>query len=132
MQFKLHGQQPNVVRLPLHLPHEQCIVFNPSLNANEIVEYAENTDTTLTAFFKLNQKTNRIGDIARTLTYQDFSQKFTLKNDECHPQSKLWSFRQRKGLTLGRMVYIGPTSGERFYLRTLLMVTKGPKSFDNL
>ena len=132
LQFKLHGQQPNVVRLPLHLPHEQRIVFNPSLNANEIVEYAENSDTALTAFFKMNQKNDRIGDIARTLTYQEFPQKFTLKSDEHHQQSKLWSFRQRKGLTLGRMVYIGPTSGEHFYLRTLLMVVKGPKSFDDL
>ena len=99
---------------------------------NEIVEYAENTNTALTAFFKMNQKNDRIGNIARTLTYQDFPQKFTLKSDKCHPQSKLWSFHQRKGLTLGCMVYIRPTSGERFYLRTLLMVTKGPKSFDDL
>ncbi len=30
------------------------------------------------------------------------------------------------------MIYVGPTAGEKFYLRTLLMVTKGPKSFDDL
>ncbi len=30
------------------------------------------------------------------------------------------------------MIYIGPTAGEKFYLRTLLMVTRGPKSFDDL
>jgi len=30
------------------------------------------------------------------------------------------------------MIYIGPTAGENFYLRTLLMVTRGPKSFDDL
>jgi len=30
------------------------------------------------------------------------------------------------------MVYVGPTAGERFHLRTLLMVTKGPESFEDL
>ena len=30
------------------------------------------------------------------------------------------------------MTYVMPTAGERFYLHTLLMVTKGPKSFDDL
>ena len=30
------------------------------------------------------------------------------------------------------MAYVGPNAGEKFYLRTLLMVVKGPKSFDDL
>ena len=30
------------------------------------------------------------------------------------------------------MVYVGPTTGERFHLRMLLMVVRGPKSFDDL
>ena len=30
------------------------------------------------------------------------------------------------------MVYIPPTAGERFYLRTLLTVVRGPTSFDDL
>lgn len=30
------------------------------------------------------------------------------------------------------MTYVGPTAGERFYLHTLLMVVKGPRSFDDL
>jgi transposase len=49
------GQEPNVVRFPIHLPHEQRIVFDPSVNAQQIVECKENVDTPLTAFFKINQ-----------------------------------------------------------------------------
>ena len=30
------------------------------------------------------------------------------------------------------MIYVGPTAGEKFYLQTLLMIIKGPKSFDDL
>lgn len=132
LQFKLHGQQPNVVRLPFHLPHEQRIIFNPSSNVNQIVEYAENNDTALTAFFEMNKNEEHPGDIARTLTYQDFPSKFVLKNNPNNQQSKIWSLRQRKPSALGRLMYVGPTAGERFYLRTLLMVLKGPKSFDDL
>ena len=29
------------------------------------------------------------------------------------------------------MAYVTPTAGEKFYLRTLLMVVRGPKSFDD-
>ena len=32
-QFPVHDQHPNVVRLALHLAHEQCVIFNPSKNA---------------------------------------------------------------------------------------------------
>jgi hypothetical protein len=34
----LLGQEPNVVRLQIHLPHEQFVVFNPSQTAEDIVE----------------------------------------------------------------------------------------------
>ena len=30
------------------------------------------------------------------------------------------------------MVYVGPTAREKFHLRMLLMVVKGPRSFDDL
>ena len=30
------------------------------------------------------------------------------------------------------MTYVGPTAGKKFYLRTLLMIVKGPTSFENL
>jgi hypothetical protein len=131
-QFPVHDQHPNVVRLALHLPHEQCVVFNPSKNARQIVEYAHDVETGLTAFFKANSAQGNAGEIARHLTYQEFPQHFVLKNDEDNHQSKYWSLRQRKSFALGRMAYVTPTAGEKFYLRTLLMVVRGAKSFDDL
>lgn len=63
---------------------------------------------------------------------QDFPQRFVLKPDKNNPHSKTWSLRQRQGFAIGRIYYAGPTAGERFHLRTLLMVVKGAKSFDDL
>ena len=127
----LTGQHPNVIRLPLHLPNEQRIVFNPSTNARHSVECGENADTPLLVFFKANQEVGVNGQLARSLTYQDFPEQFVLKSLEHNAQSKTWHIRQN-GFVIGRMFHIGPTAGEKFYLRTLLLVTKGPKSFDDL
>ena len=38
----------------------------------------------------------------------------------------------KKGLAIGRMYFVSPSAGERFYLRTLLTVAKGVKSFEDL
>jgi hypothetical protein len=126
------GQQPNVVRLPIHLPHEQSIIFNPSSNANVVVERHANSDTPLMAFFNVNQQHGAIGDLARTLTYQEFPMHFVLKKNVGNPQSHSWSIRMRNSFAIGRMTYVQPTAGEKFYLRTLLMVVKDPKSFEDL
>ena len=89
-------------------------------------------DTSLTAFFKANQMSGPTGDLARSLTYQDFLNHFVLHSDENNHQSKVWHPQQRNTFALGRMTYVGPTAGEKFYLRTLLMIVKGPTSFKNL
>jgi hypothetical protein len=80
----------------------------------------------------MNQRSDSIGDLARTLTYQDFPNHFVIKNDISNPQSKSWSPRLHNSFAIGRMIYVRPTAGEKFYLRTLLMVVRGPKSFEDL
>jgi hypothetical protein len=107
-------------------------VFDPSANAEHIVECGENSDTPLLAFFKTNQLPGSTGDLARTLTYQDFPNHFVLQSDKNNPQSKVWRLRQRNTFALGRITYISPTAGERFHLRMLLMVVRGPRSFNDL
>ena len=64
MMFFFLGQEPNVVRLPIHLPHEQRITFDPSSNARQIIENAEDIDTPLIAFFKMNQHPGPTGTLA--------------------------------------------------------------------
>ena len=125
-------QEPNVVRLPIHLPNQQQIIFNPLTNADQLLQSRENVDTPLMAFFKMNCIAGDIGDLARSLLYQEYPQHFVVKTDPHNPQSKVWHIRQRQCFAIGRMVYVNPTAGERFYLRTLLMVLRGPQSFEDL
>ena len=64
-QFPLHDQHPNIIHLPIHLPNEQCVVFDSTLDANCVVEYAENMTTILMAFFNTNNMDDETGHLAR-------------------------------------------------------------------
>ena len=78
------------------------------------------------AYFEANASSAELGVEARKYTYQEFPQHFTWKPDE-----KRWVIRKRDP-AIGHMFFIPPTAGERFYLRTLLTVVKGAKSFNDL
>ena len=81
----------------------------------------------LTAFFDANKDPGPLGEEARKLMYQEFLQHFVWNKDG----KKKWTLRMQ-GFGLGRMYFVAPNAGERFYLRTLLSVIKGPTSFDDL
>ena len=63
----------------------------------------------------------------RQLLYQEFPTHMTWDRIKCR-----WKRRQRVNNTIGRMYFVGPSGGERFYLRMLLTVVKGPMSFEDL
>src|ERR1700678_3934921 len=56
MQFKMHEETPNVVHLAVHLENEQAVIFNEEDNADTVIDAAAARHTTLTAYFKANQK----------------------------------------------------------------------------
>ena len=123
-QFDMHEEFPNVVRLQVHLPEQQMITWNAETVANlqDVVNEQGEKDTNLTGYFKANA----IYPQARDLLYQDFPSKFVWV-----PKQRKWKPRQQ-GFALGRMYYAHPSSGERFYLRTLLSAIKGATSFEDL
>jgi hypothetical protein len=127
LHFDMHGQQPNIVRLQIHLPGQHMVVFNPDEDPEAVLERATQEKTTLTAFFDANKDPGPLGEEARKLTYQEFPQHFVWNKDG----KKKWTLRMQ-GFALGRMYFVAPNAGERFYLRTLLSVVKGPTSFDDL
>ena len=76
--------------------------------------------TTLTEWFVAN----RTIALAQETTYLDFPSKFVWKDKE-------WTLRKR-GMCIGRLYFVSPKAGERYFLRTLLTTVKGPTSFFNL
>ena len=122
--FSTHGESPNVVRLEVHLPGQHLVHFDPDEDTEAVMERASNEATKLAGFFKANRDTGELGEIAHQLTYQEFPQKMVWKD-------KGWAVR-KKGFAIGRMYFVSPSSGERFYLRTLLTVAKGSTSFEDI
>ena len=59
------------------------------------------------------------------MAYSDFPSHFTWKKE------KKWGERER-GDAIGRMYFVSPLAGERYFLRTLLTVVKGATSFEDL
>ena len=100
--------------------------FDPDEPVEAVAVRASTEVTTLTEFFKTNNLHGKKGDEARKLTYQEFPQKFVWQKT-----NKTWSLRQRD-FALGRMYFVPPMAGERFYLQTLLTVVRGPKSYQDL
>ena len=69
---------------------------------------------------------NQIDEEARNLTYAEFPTKFVW-----HKDVKQWR-RRKSGKCIGRIYNAHPTSGERFYLRLLLNVVRGPRSYEEI
>lgn len=104
------------------------VTYDPGEDPQELLDRAASERTCLTAFFEANADDGALGPLARQYTYQEFPQHFTWKNGK---SEKRWAVR-RQGFALGRMFFVPPNGGERFYLRTLLTVVKGPTSFKDL
>jgi hypothetical protein len=123
--FNMQEHVPNVVRLQVHLPDEQAVVWNAEQEGNlQDIAAQVNHDTTLTGWFRANAELED-DDIHDTL-YQDFPSKMVW-NQRQHK----WTVRQR-GFAIGRMYHAHPTSGEHFYLCLLLTSVRGATSFADL
>uniref|UniRef100_A0A0R0HRF0 ATP-dependent DNA helicase n=1 Tax=Glycine max TaxID=3847 RepID=A0A0R0HRF0_SOYBN len=62
----------------------------------------------------------------QTLTYSEFVTKFVYNQ-----KHRCWQLR-KKGYTIGKLQWVPPTTGELFYLRMMLTVSRGPISFEDI
>ena len=69
---------------------------------------------------------NKLYEDARKLTYCEFPQEWTWNDN-----NRTWTKRQ-EGFKIGRLYYVNPIEGERFYLRMLLMIVKGAKDYEDI
>lgn len=120
--FDIHRHFPPVQRLSVHLENENNITCDENANMSDILSEEFLRRTTLTQWFVANQMYQK----ARTLTYCDFPKKW--RYDE---STRTWIPRH-SGFKIGRLYYVHPSVGERYYLRMLLMVVKGAQSYEDL
>jgi hypothetical protein len=116
-EFAMHLEWPSVYRLPVHLPNEHMVFYNPEDDAQDVLDRAAAKETCLTGWFKANANNALVAAGAHDHLYQDFPSKFVWTKTK-------WKIRER-GMAIGRMYSAAPGSGERFYLRLLLTVVKG-------
>ena len=119
----LHKEFPPVMRLDIHLPNEQAVVFGVDDDADNVMTAAETATSTLIEWFALNER----DDWARSLLYTEIPEHFTWNGKD-----KLWTRRQNAQITLGRIFNVSSKNQELFALRRLLNIVKGAKSWNEL
>ncbi|XP_036361064.1 uncharacterized protein LOC118764397 [Octopus sinensis] len=127
--YEIHLSSPSVFHLNVHLENRQLVYFTEK-NAREAIENPKGT--TLTAFFELCS----VDEFAATLIHPEVPEYYTCNNNKWKRRSHgteldNWPGVSRKNV-IGHVYNIHPTKQELFFLRMLLHVVTGPKSFADL
>lgn len=121
-KFDIHHNTPAVQKFPVHLPGEQTAVFDENEDLENVAVRYTHGRTMLTEWFEMN----RLYEEARQLKYIEMLTMFVWDNS-----NKVYSKRKQKR-TIGRLVNIHPNAGDRYYLRILVSLVKGPTCYDDL
>ena len=130
--FPIHERYPSIQRLAVHLENGERVFYQPE-NAREVATNPPRK-TTLTAFMDLCSA----DQFASSLFYHEVPRFFTWDNN-----ARKWKKRKQgnphetaEGYfsedTVGRVYTVHPKFEECFYLRMLLHVVSGPKSFEDI
>ncbi|XP_058753699.1 uncharacterized protein LOC131626879 [Vicia villosa] len=120
--FPIHGRKPAVERLFFHCEGENSVFYRDMDRLDTVLEKPSVTESMFTAWFEANKKYPE----AKELTYSKFVGKFVYVK-----KIREWKPR-KKGYTIGRLVWVPPSSGELYYLRMMLTHVKGPQSYEDI
>jgi hypothetical protein len=121
--LKLHKEYPSVVRLDVHLPEQQVVVFDPTQDVRDIFDAAERSSSSLLEWFALNRR----DPSARRYLYTDIPEHYIWSKDTWMPRSA-----SRKSISVGRIFAVSLRNVELFSLRTLLKYQRGCLSFADI
>src|SRR5882762_6866879 len=121
-EYRMHEEYPSVYHLPIHLQDQQTVNFDEDDDLEEIMDRDAIKKTALTEWFIANSTLVA----AKEVTYLDFPQHFVWEK-----KIRKWKPRSQCDV-IGRMYFVHPSAGERFYLRLLLVNVKGAESWDDL
>ncbi|XP_071727276.1 uncharacterized protein [Rutidosis leptorrhynchoides] len=117
--FDIHFLKPSVLKLSYHLPNHHTVTLHDSESLHALLHKESIKETMFTQWFELNKREPN----ARKLTYAKIPTHYVWNQT-----TKTWEPRKQRGC-IGRILYSHPASGERYYLRMLLNIVKGPRSF---
>ncbi|CAN6856169.1 unnamed protein product, partial [Brassica oleracea] len=120
--FHIHKRKPSVEKLIIHLEGEHSITVKSTDNLGRVIRKPGIEKTMFTEWMVLCRRSA----FAQTLTYVQIPEYFVWNNN-----AKVWTER-KKGKTIGRVVAVHPSAGDRYYLRILINKIKGPRSYDEL
>lgn len=122
LKFPLCYRSTAVEKLSFHLPGKKPVIFKDDDKIVDVFDKKAQEDSMMMAWFNLN----KVDEFARTLTYSQIPQYYTYNK-----QKKQFKRRVR-GFALGRINYVPRQCEDGYFLRILLNIVKGPKSFDDL
>jgi hypothetical protein len=120
--FPIHARKPAVERLYFHLEGEHSVYFTDGARIDDVLHKPSVTESMFTAWLDANKKYPE----AKNLTYNNFISKFVYVK-----KKREWKPRKR-GYTIGRLIWVPPSTGELFYFRMLLTVVEGPTSYKDI
>ncbi|XP_075188624.1 uncharacterized protein LOC142288848 [Anomaloglossus baeobatrachus] len=118
--FPMHSQSHAIIRLAIHLPHQQQLYFFEDAQVEDVSKTLTTTSTLL-EWFLLNQRDKN----ARQYLYREIPEHYVWK--------KTWNPRLRGVSTIiGRMYTVSLKDQERYCLRLLLLHVRGATSYNHL
>lgn len=139
-EFDLYSRSPPVKSLPVHLSREMEVLFEEGMDFDDAKCHQERASqlpptTELSEWLRYvshgGTPDDRGADAPwRRLTYAMFPRYYTFKN-------KRWKLKERnlpgsniQGVAVGRLNYVHPSAGERFFVRLLLTKVTGQQLAD--
>lgn len=120
--FHIHKRKPSVKKLTIHLPGQQNITYKDKDNLGCVLSRLGIDKTMFTEWMELNKTSEK----ARQLTYVKILAYLVWDHT-----LKIWT-KMKSGVSIGIIVTINPSSGDLYYLRILINVVRGPKSFEEI
>ncbi|KAI5385991.1 hypothetical protein KIW84_072535 [Lathyrus oleraceus] len=121
-QVQLDNRSPTVERLYFHLEGDNSVYYTDYELIDEVLDKPSVKESMFTAWMEAN----KIYFEAQNLTYSQFLSKFVYDR-----RYRRWRPRKR-GHTIGRLIWVPPSTGELYYLRMMLTVVKGPTFYEDI
>ncbi len=122
--LSLHGEYPPVVALDIHLPNHEPMIFDPTLERQELMQLTVTPiRTMLIAWFYLNTSDPE----ARQYLYSQIPEHYVWDGT-----ARNWTKRKSKCIAVGRIYSVSVANVELFAMRQLLENVRGCVSFRDL